>query len=288
MSIAPTDAATEAPPEKPAIDPRLRLRRTAVLRHQGRRRLRLVVVVAAVVFVALAALLTLHSSLLSARHVTVRGARHTSLGSVLAVSGLAAHPPLIDIDPAAVARQVDRLAWVDRAVVSRHWPDSVTMTITERTPVAAVDVGAAVVLVDGSGRVLAWGSSRPDLPQLIAPGRPGAPGSSLGRTYQPGLAALGSVPSALRGRILDVTVAGNGDVTLGFPGDVTAAFGPADDLAAKYEALASVLSGAPPSGPEVIEVAVPDAPVVAPVVVVAPRHPPTPPATPPPTPAATP
>ena len=60
-----------------------------------------------------------------------------------------------------------------------------------------------------------------------------------------------------------MTVAGNGDVTLGFPGDVTAAFGPADELAAKFEALASVLSGAPPSGPEVIDVAVPDAPVVA-------------------------
>ena len=164
--------------------------------------------------------------------------------SVLAVTGLASHPPLVDIDLAATARQVDGLPWVRHAVVSRHWPDSVTVTITERTPVAAVDVGGDIALVDASGRVLAWGATRiGSAASWLPPAVPGRRGRRSQRTYRPGLTALGALPALLRGRVTDVVVSSQCDVIVGFPGGVSAAFGPADELAAKYEALASVLVG---------------------------------------------
>src|SRR3984957_4662624 len=274
VSIAPSDA----PPEKLEIDPRIIKRRTAVIRDRGRRRLRLVVAVAAVGVVIAGAFALLHSSLFSARHVAVRGAAHTSLQSVLAVTGLGAHPPLIDINLASADRLVKGLPWVDPAVVTRHWPDSVTVTITERSPVATVARGTEVALVDDTGRVLAWDASASGLPELGASGPAPEPGVALAARYGPGLTALRSVPPLLRSDLLSVKVASGGTVMLGLVGNVTVVLGPATDLAAKYEALASVLAGAPAAGTEVIDVTVPSAPLVAVPAKKAPPAPSKPPA----------
>ena len=53
-------------------------------------------------------------------------------------------------------------------------------------------------------------------------------------------------------------------VTLGLTGGVTCVIGTPSDLQAKYEALASVLAGAPVASGDVIDVSVPDEPTVGP------------------------
>ena len=100
----------------PRIDPRLRDRRAAVTRRQGRRRLAVLVAFAAIVLIVLGGWLLLDSRLLSARVVTVEGSAHTERAAVVAASGLATHPPMINVNPAAVAARVERLAWVGTAV----------------------------------------------------------------------------------------------------------------------------------------------------------------------------
>ena len=60
-------------------------------------------------------------------------------------------------------------------------------------------------------------------------------------------------------------VAAGDAVTLGLTEGLTAVIGPPVDLEAKYEALASVLAGAPVPSGDVVDVSVPDEPTVGPM-----------------------
>ena len=121
------------------VHPRVWQRRVAVLREQGHRRLRWVVGGVAVLVALCVALLVLHTPLLALRHATVRGADHTGRrGRARRRPALLDHPPLIDVDPKSVAARVEALPWVAHAVVVRHWPDSVTIIVTERVPLGSV------------------------------------------------------------------------------------------------------------------------------------------------------
>ena len=72
------------------------------------------------------------------------------------------------------------------------------------------------------------------------------------------------MPSVLAERVRSVDVAPDGEVTLGITGGLTAVIGSPTELEAKYEALASVLAGAPVVSGDVIDVSVPDEPAVGP------------------------
>ena len=247
------------------VHPRLWQRRVTVLREQGHRRLRWVVGGVAVLAALCVMVLVLHTPLLALRHATVRGAQHTGDEAVLLAGGLSGHPPLIDVDPKSVATHVEELPWVARAVVVRHWPDSVTIEVIERVPLGAITrPGGGVALVDASGRVLAWSAAPPPGLVLGAPVTPGRPGTVLAGAAQPALAVGSALPAALRGRVRQVTVDARGAVTLDLGGGVRAVLGRTDQMAAKLTALASVLAGAHVAGPAVIDVTVPDEPTVGP------------------------
>jgi hypothetical protein len=141
---APRRAAAAARPARPGprIDPRIKERRTAVVRQAGRRRRRFLLIAVVAVAVVAGAWFFLHTKVLAARVVTVVGSVHTPDAEIVAAAGLGGHPPLIDVDTGAVAAKVEQLPWVATAAVSRDWPDGVRIVVTERTPVAAVSVTA--------------------------------------------------------------------------------------------------------------------------------------------------
>jgi cell division protein FtsQ len=250
------------------MDPRIGRRRAAVTRAQGRRRLHVVVVGVVVVALAVAALIVLHTSLFSARHVRVVGAQHTGRSRVLRVAGLVGGPPLIDVSSGADVARLEALPWVAHASVARHWPDSVVVRVVERVPVAAVAAGdrtGETVLVDATGRVLARVTAAPaGLPVLSSPARPGRPGTTLGPAARPGLLVADDARRILPGRVRGVAVDAGGAVVLDLGSGVRATLGPASAAGSKLAALASVLAGAPPTGPELIDVSVPGEPTVAP------------------------
>jgi cell division septal protein FtsQ len=236
----------------------------AVLRDQGRRRLRWVVGGVVVLVVLCVTLLVLHTPLLALRHATVRGAEHTGPEAVLQAAGLLDHPPLIDIDPKAAAAEVERLPWVAHAVVVRHWPDSVAVIVTERVPLGSVArPGGGVAVVDATGRVLAWQETTPGL-VLVAPVTPGRPGTVLSGAARPALEVASALPSTVAARVQRVTTDARGTVTLDLGGGVSARLGTTSELPAKLVALASVLSEVHLTGPALIDVTVPDEPTVGP------------------------
>jgi hypothetical protein len=174
-------------------------------RQEGRRRLRLVVALAVAVALVGAAFAVSRSPLLAVRTVEVVGAEHETAAEVAAVAGLASHPAMLSLDPAALARRIETLPWVASARVSRRWPSTVTVEVSERTAVgvaaeswaggatyAAVAAGSPVVLVDGTGRVLGTAAGTvPGLPVLLAPTTPGPAGQWLAGTT-PGAVSSGT------------------------------------------------------------------------------------------------
>jgi cell division protein FtsQ len=262
--------------ERPEVDPRIWTRRVEVTRARGRRRLRIVLAVVGVCVIAASAFAALHSGLFGARHLSVRGAVHTPESEILSTAGLSSHPPLIDLDPARSVQQIETLPWIKSARVSVHWPDSVTVVVTERTAVAAVEVpgvsgssGQASrgswALVDATGRVLADLATRPTgLVAMQVVVEPSGPRTNLPAPDQAGVLVAASLPSVLVLRVQSVQVTPGTGVTLGISGGLSAIIGAADDLPAKYEALASVLADAPLHSGDVINVSVPDEPAVGP------------------------
>ncbi|HXQ58937.1 MAG TPA: FtsQ-type POTRA domain-containing protein [Acidimicrobiales bacterium] len=248
------------------VDPRILQRRVDVTRQRGRRRLRVMTAAAVVVAGAAGAWAVVHSPLFAARHVTVVGAIRTGVTPVVAASGLSGEPPLIDVDATAVAARVEALPWVAHATVTRRWPDTVTITVTERVAAAVVvGRGRADVLVDGSGRVLGDVPAPPDGTVVLGvPVAAGPPGSMLGDAARPGLAVVAGLPASLRPLVARVDVGGGGVVSLTLTDNVGVTLGRADELPAKFVALASVLADVAPRAPDVIDVTVPGAPAIGP------------------------
>ena len=250
--------------EEPAAHPRVAARRQAVRRHRFRRRT-VVLAVLAVLSLGVASLWPLaHSRFLSARALTVKGNEHTSTAAILAAAGLTGHPPMIDVHGAAAARAVEALPWIAGATVATRWPDGVTVTVTERRPVAVVAEGSRWAVLDRTGRVLEVAASPPTgLARLVSVGSPGAPGTTLGRG-RASLRVAASLPAAFAAMVTAVSPSPGGGVDLALDDGVGVVLGTPNQLPAKFEDVASILAGAQLASGSVIDVSVPPSPAVSP------------------------
>ncbi len=245
------------------MDPRIRERRVEVARRQGRRRLTVLVGLTAVTVLTGAGFAIVHSPLLEVRHVIVEGSAHTPARLIESRAGLSGHPLMVSVDRGLIARRVEHLPWVRSAEVIRSWPSTVKVRIVERTPVAQVESGQGWAVVDGTGRVLERsGAPVPGLVALTGVGSPGAPGGYLGVGSRPALAVASSLPQTLTARVSGVGAVGGGGIVLSLTGSATVELGDASGLSDKFEALDTVMSRVDLRGVKVIDVRVPQDPVL--------------------------
>jgi cell division protein FtsQ len=247
------------------MDPRIGRRRVAVTREAGRRRLTVVLTLLITTAVVLGGWFWLHTWPFTARVVTVRGAVHETDAQVLAAAGLTGHPPLIDVNTGGAVARIERLPWVDRASVSRGWPDALHVVVTERTPVAWVTVAHGAGLVDRSGRVLGIvPAAPPGLPALLGFGaaHPGRPGSILSPAPAGALTVADTLPLAFSAQVVSISER-QGTVSLGLTTPVTVVLGTTADLQKKYEDVAALLAGATLHDGDVIDVSVAASPTVS-------------------------
>jgi cell division protein FtsQ len=249
------------------VDPRFRRRRVEVIRQEGRRRLRVLVGVTAVVVVTAAgSWVATDSPLLDLDRVVVEGAVRTTPTDVRFASGLRLGQALLDVDENAATRSVETLPWVHFAVVSRHWPNTVRIRLVEREPVAVAPAEAgAVALLDGEGRVLEWvDAAPPGLPALAGLAPAGPAGSSIGADGLATLAVAVALPAELRARTVGVAPAagGRGEVEMTLSPEGMVRLGPPDDLDRKFTAIRTVLSQVDLQNLAVLDVRRPDNPVL--------------------------
>lgn len=255
------------------IDPRIRQRRESVERSRTQKRLLWVAGAVGVAALVALGVFLLHTALFGAKVVKVTGSHpNTTEAAIVQAAGLDHHPPLISVDPAAVAARVESLPFIASAQVSRHWPDGVTIHVTERVPVttmATATTGWATL--DGAGRTMAVAPTRPTgLPALVvhAPSGavvPAAPvGGTVARAADPGLTVARTLPPAFAAQVETVTVAADGTVSLALNSHLAVLLGTTSDLTAKYEDVAAIIAHAPLRGAHTIDVTVPQSPTVGP------------------------
>ena len=259
---------TTAPPR---IDPRIRERRITVTREQGRRRLRVVLLGLGLVSLGLAGWGATRSPLLDVDTVTVSGAAHTRPDAVIRAGGLERGRLMAEIDPAAAARKIEALPWIDSATVRRQWPATVRITVAERTAAAVVEtVGGGWAVVDVTGRVLETSAEpAPELPRVVSPAPVAAPGTRIDPAVRGAIAVAAALGPELAPRVADIALEhGSDSVELRLappkPGAAVAKvrFGPPRLVNEKLLALRTVLDKADLRDMTVLDLRVPEAPVL--------------------------
>jgi len=192
------------------------------------------------------------------QQVTVVGNVHETAGQIIAMSHLDEHPPMLTLSVGSINSAVTQLRWVEKVDVSRQWPHRVTVTVTERRPIAvAADFNGVLHLVDGEGRSLDPAPVGVNLPHLAAVGPDGP--WPFDRWAKPAATVARRLPAAFRAQVASVSVDAKGRVTLHFTTPVTFYLGQTDNLHAKFVAVASVIAGQVLRPNSYVDVSVPSA-----------------------------
>jgi cell division protein FtsQ len=183
--------------------------------------------VLALAIVGGAAWALLGSSLLVVRHEQVTGNRLVPAAKVLAAAGIRRGTPLASVNTTAAARRVEQIAQVRSARVTRSFPNTVVISVRERTPSLAVRAAGGYALTDSSGVTIRWSARKPaGLPVLRQPpaqlrGDPGVRAAA---------AVLARLPHHLRTLVVAVSAPTAAAVTLTLRSGVTVLWGsPAKD-----------------------------------------------------------
>jgi cell division septal protein FtsQ len=195
------------------IEPRIRQRRIGVKRSENRRRLWWLALAGVVAVVVVGVLALLGSSLFAVDRVTVTGNVYTDQIALDAVIENLTGTPVLLVDIDEVEAQVEQIPWVEEARVRSSFPNSASIEIRERTPVAAmmgadgqarvIDADARVLgLVDGQPVALVWISGPGTLD--VAPGQ----FASIG--YSSAASLVTKLTPDIRGRVDSMLVTPDG------------------------------------------------------------------------------
>lgn len=242
------------------IEPRMRERRAAVKRAMGRKRLRWILAIAAVVIVGVAAAAVFGSSLFAIQEdqVTVTGDVYADPAIVSAVVDDLVGTPALLVDTQTAEDRLEAIPWVDEARVRVSFPHSATIEIREReamTTYMGPDLGFRVL--DREGRVL---DVRPGQPIAYMEIRgPDPVNLDPGQFAPQGYAAASDLAKTLtgsvRGRVDYIDVTANGSsLSLHLTDGTIVRFGAARDLLDKLIRLETVLAANPDLEPGVIDV----------------------------------
>lgn len=213
--------------------------RAALARSARRRRIgyRLGISLAVLTPAALLGWLLLSTPVLAVRSVAVTGTERLTPAQVRGAADVVAGTPLARIDTGDVVRRVRALSGVAEVEVTRGWPSTLRVRVTERTAVAGLVDASGVTLVDADGVAFAPAPRLPPgLVRLQVP-RPGAKDP----TTRAALAVLAELPPALRGPLRIVRAASPSSVTLVLSGGRQVLWGGTGDTALKVQAAQALL-----------------------------------------------
>lgn len=143
--------------------------------ERGRRRWPwIVALVTVLALVAGAVYVVFFSPLLAVKSVSVTGADDALNAQVRSVVPVSAGIPLARVDLDAVAAAAQSVPEVADVVVARDWPDTLSITVTPRVPIAVTAANGQLWLLDADGDPYLTVASAPAglvTVQLAAPGR---------------------------------------------------------------------------------------------------------------------
>lgn len=257
--MSPSSAKAPAGGRRLLTDRRILERRRAIVAERVRRRRRQVMIGLVLLVVAVGLYQLARSPLFGLSAVRVRGASAATRAAVLAVAGLHPGEPYLAIHLDEVRRRVEALPTVAAARVTRAYPSSLRITITERRPTAVVSSGDARWLVATDGTVLERAAgpraglpfvAGVPLPQGARPGTRLPPGNSLANA----LTALGGMDPALRRQVTGVTARSIDSLQFQLRGGATVLYGIAERQAAKDAAVLLIQKQLRSEGKQVVRI----------------------------------
>ena len=212
--------------------------RITLRRRRGRRRRLLVVSLAAIVVVAIgaAAWLLLGSDVLGVRAVAVHGNLLTATSDVQRVAEVPAGTPLARVDLDAVATRVSGLPPVAKVSVSRQWPNTISIEITERAPAFAVETPGGYWIADDQGVIFDSAAKAPDS-VLVAQVPSGDP-----RLIRDLATVVRALPSGVRSKVEVLSADTPDSITLELPGGVRVVWGSAEQSELKAQVLSRLMA----------------------------------------------
>jgi cell division protein FtsQ len=195
------------------VDPRIRARRIAVEREQGRRRLRVVLVGLSLFVVFGTAWLVVQSPLLDVDHIVVTGIPPERVAAVIAASGVHRHDPLLLVSTRAVERRVEQVPGIGSVRVTRELPGTLRISASEQGAALWARVPGGVALIGFDGRVQTIALAvPPHVIELRGLARVPEPGRTI-----PDIAivnVMAQLPPAFAARVGAISAASAGDVRL--------------------------------------------------------------------------
>ncbi|MHB9145184.1 MAG: cell division protein FtsQ/DivIB [Symbiobacteriia bacterium] len=184
--------------------------------------------------------------------IVVTGNHRVSQDEVAVLTGVAPGAHLYSIRLEQVAKRLEQNPWVAKAVVSRGWPATLVVDVTERQPVALVPYYQYYLAVDQSGRALGLVQ---DLAALDVPVINGAPSNRvlLGHPYPVDKLKTALLCLRVLGKdwvplVSDLDLQGDNGLTLYLEGPVEVQVGQDGDPAAKMQTLVTILADAKAKG----------------------------------------
>ncbi|HEX2375018.1 MAG TPA: FtsQ-type POTRA domain-containing protein, partial [Actinomycetota bacterium] len=198
-----------APRRRPSADRRIAERRKAILAARARRRRRVLGWGLAAIALAAGVAYLIRTPLFGLSAVRVEGTRAVAQAEIARASEVRIGEPYLGLDMAAIRARVAALPRVESVRVTRDYPSSLRITVTERQAVASVSTGSLFWLVAADGTVLDSAGSQPaevpyvasvPLPAGVGPGSRLPPGNELTNA----LTALGGMDPRLKRQISGV------------------------------------------------------------------------------------
>jgi len=195
--------------------------------------------------------LVFFSSVVTVRDVSVRGNQTISAVRVRQVAKAPMGRQLARVDLGAIQARVETIPAVKSVSVSRSWPHTVAITVTERTPVAVVDRGAGLQAVDEDGVLFGSYPRKPDDLPLVQTA-PDVKSEALAEAAH----VVGSLRPDIAAKVDRIEVETVDRIRLHLAGGRTVMWGSAEDSAQKAAVLAVLLE----QSAQEIDVSVPGRP----------------------------
>src|SRR5437763_4977510 len=198
------------------------------------------------------------SSMLGVQEVSVLGARSVPADQIRAVAAVPMEKPMLRLDTDEIRDRVAQMPGIATVEVSRSWPDTVEITVTERTAIAFFDSGPGgdgIHLVDGGGVVYKTVHARPaGLPELKLPKV-----SADDPVTRAVTSVLGVIPEQLLKQVTTATARTPASVEFTLTSGKIVRWGTADQTERKAKVLAALLT----QDGKIYDVAAPELPTIS-------------------------
>lgn len=180
-----------------------------------------------------------YSSAFGLDNIEVVGGQSLSAATIQDVLAIAEGTPLARVDLGAAETVLEGIPQVESASVSRDWPGTLVVQLTERRAIAAVDIGGTTWLLDRFGVRFAQVSAIPDGVVVLQVERPGPDD----RATAAGIQVIQSLDSAIRQILVRVAAPSLTEIELELTGERTVIWGSPDSSARKSQILVGLLAG---------------------------------------------